>query len=167
MSMIRRYYDSGQLYFTTHVTLERLPILSGSERLLLSAWGRIRSRRRFGVVAWAILPDHFHMILLPRNNDLSEIVREVKLSFSKRFRATHPAATGRLWQYRFWDHVIRSEGDLRRHLDYIHYNPVKHGLAPTPHEYEWSSFGSFVRCGMYGADWASFDQTIPGSEFGE
>ena len=165
--MIRRYYSTGRLYFTTHVTYGRKPILHGSERLLLSAIERVRARRRFGVVAWAILPDHFHMLVLPRNNDLSEIIREVKLSFSKRFRTAHPNCSGRLWQYRFWDHVIRDEGNLQKHLDYIHNNPVKHGLAPSPHDYGWSSFSAFVRNGMYGADWVDFDKTLSGSEFGE
>ncbi len=59
----------------------------------------------------------------------------------------------RLWQRRFWEHLIRDEADWRRHLDYIHYNPVKHGLAKHPIDWSWSSFRRCVERGWYEASW--------------
>jgi putative transposase len=58
-----------------------------------------------------------------------------------------------VWQRRFWEHAIRDEGDLARHLDYIHHNPVKHGLVQRASDWPWSSFHRFVREGKYSADW--------------
>ena len=60
-----------------------------------------------------------------------------------------------LWQSRFWEHMIRDDGDLRRHVEYIHFNPVKHGLVKSPWDYPYSSFKLFVEQGLYTADWAS------------
>ena len=60
-----------------------------------------------------------------------------------------------IWQPRFWEHVIRDEGDFRRHLDYIHYNPVKHGLVSAPAAWPYSSFRRFVRMHWYDVDWGA------------
>ena len=59
----------------------------------------------------------------------------------------------RVWQPRFWEHHIRGEEDLGRHLDYIHYNPVKHGYAASPAGWPYSSFARFVRAGVYSEGW--------------
>ena len=59
-----------------------------------------------------------------------------------------------VWQRRYWEHLIRDEADWGRHVDYIHYNPVRHGLAQSPGEWPYSSFHRFVRQGMYEQDWA-------------
>jgi len=133
----------GQVYFTTHVTYRRTPILAGNERLLLDAFNRVKRRRSFVILAWAVMPDHFHAILIPHQNDLSDITRQVKLSFSRRYKRIRPEIQGRLWQYRFWDHVIRDVEDMRRHIQYIHFNSVKHGLVADPAEYPWSSYRNF------------------------
>ncbi len=147
MSNLRRYYATGQVYFTTHVTYRRAPILAGNELLLLDAFNRVRRRHSFLLLAWAIMPDHFHAILIPRYNDLSEIARRVKLSFSYRYKRIRADRRGRLWQYRFWDHVIRDDEDMRRHTQYIHFNPVKHGLVEDPAAYPWSSYHRFCEDG--------------------
>lgn len=60
-----------------------------------------------------------------------------------------------IWQRRYWEHTIRNEDDLHRHLDYIHYNPVKHELVQKVRDWEWSSFHRYVRLGLYDADWGS------------
>jgi putative transposase len=58
-----------------------------------------------------------------------------------------------VWQRRFWEHVIRDEEDWRRHVDYIHYNPVKHGLVNRPTAWRWSSFAKAVAKGWYEESW--------------
>ena len=60
-----------------------------------------------------------------------------------------------IWQRRYWEHTIRDEDDLHRHMDYIHYNPVKHGVVQNVRDWEWSSFHRYVRMGWYDADWGS------------
>ena len=58
-----------------------------------------------------------------------------------------------IWQRRFWEHTIRDEADYEKHCDYIHYNPVKHGLVSTPSDWRYSSFAEFVEKGVYGIEW--------------
>ncbi len=58
-----------------------------------------------------------------------------------------------IWQRRFWEHQIRDELDMERHVDYIHFNPVKHGLVAAASEWPYSTFNRFVRVGIYAADW--------------
>ena len=63
----------------------------------------------------------------------------------------------KIWQRRFWEHVIRNEEDWRRHVDYIHYNPVKHGYAMCPSDWQYSSFSRAVERGWYSQDWGNHE----------
>jgi len=74
---------------------------------------------------------------------------------------------GRVWQWRFWDHIIRDQRDFNKHLDYIHYNPVKHGLVSSPLEYPHSSFAQYVDEGFYRPDWVQKDAPDLDGDFGE
>ncbi len=74
---------------------------------------------------------------------------------------------GRVWQNRFWDHIIRDQNDMNRHLDYVHYNPVKHGHVHSAMTWEHSSFRQFVQDGFYGEDWGQVDSPKFEGEFGE
>jgi len=58
-----------------------------------------------------------------------------------------------IWQRRFWEHTIHDEADYEKHCDYIHYNPVKHGLVSTPADWIYSSFVEFVEKGTHGIEW--------------
>ena len=60
-----------------------------------------------------------------------------------------------VWQRRYWEHVIRDGEDLKRHVEYIHYNPVKHGWVRAPKDWKYSSFHTFVKEGLYSPDWGS------------
>jgi putative transposase len=60
-----------------------------------------------------------------------------------------------IWQRRFWEHLIRNQQDLNRHIEYIHYNPVKHGLVKTPVDWEYSSFHRYVEIGIYDNKWGA------------
>ena len=71
-----------------------------------------------------------------------------------------------IWQRRYWEHTLRDEGDVGRHCDYIHYNPVKHGYVQSVENWPFSSFRKFVPSGLYPVDWGGVigaDQ----SDFGE
>lgn len=118
----------------------------------------------FRIDAIVVLPDHLHTIwTLPINeSDFSIRWKIIKGTFSQYYSGFKiqdvPESMLRknekgIWQRRFWEHAIRDEEDFNRHRDYIHFNPVKHGLVNTPLEWEHSSFKNFVRKGLYPVDW--------------
>ncbi len=167
MTNIRRYFDKGQICFLTHVTYKRTPILVDNINFVWGSFNHVRDFNNFELIAWVILPEHIHMIVDPRENDLSDMIKRFKLKFSGLYRSANNLKSGRLWQYRYWDRIIRDESDLNRHLDYIHYNPVKHGLSSTPYEYKHSSFRKFLEMGYCEENWASEPQENENMDYGE
>jgi putative transposase len=118
------------------------------------------------VVAWVVLPDHFHALLFTPKGDTARIVQRVKLSYSLQLKSVIPGDRA-IWQSRYWDHIIRSEKDMRRRIDYIHYNPVKHGLTDSPGVWPLTSFRRFMRSGKYEPDWGVVSEDCCEVEFGE
>ncbi len=167
MSNLRRYYTPGNLYFVTHVTIDRMPILVQNADLLMIAFERALQRFDVEMLAWVILPDHLHLIVDPKMHDLSKVMKIIKQDFGLQYRQRIGVRTGRVWQLRFWDHIIRDQEDMNRHLDYIHYNPVKHGYAKAPADYAHSSFSQYVADGLYQKDWGTMDKIDVDGEFGE
>jgi len=166
MSKLLRYFAPGQYCFVTSVTAGRRPILVKNADILSYAVYKAHSKSRFSVVAWVVLPDHFHALFLAPDGDIARIMQRVKLSFSLQHRS-RTGEDGPVWQHRYWDHIIRSEQDFRRHIDYIHYNPVKHGLMDSPGKWELTSFRRYQRRGFYRADWCITRTVFSNSEFGE
>ena len=167
MTDIRRYFESGQTSFLTHVTFERRPILVCDVDLFWVAAESFLQTQNNELVAWCILPDHFHAMMASKDGDVSEAVRRFKLKFSGLYRSRHKLKSGRLWQYRFWDHILRDTKDFNMHLDYIHYNPVKHGYVADPFVYEHSSLNEFFQSGRYNRDWGQHCAPKFEDEFGE
>jgi putative transposase len=116
-------------------------------------------------MAWVILPDHFHFLIDVKKANISKILQQIKLSYSVRFRKIHGFDYGKVWQNGFWDHVIRDQKDLNNHLDYIHYNPVKHGMTYSPFEFEHSSIQIYKD--YYQKDWGVVEPLKFDGEFGE
>ena len=121
----------------------------------------------FRIDGWVLLPDHLHAIwTLPDGDaDFSNrwrlIKRHVTHVCSPDYRRPELLTQrrcakqyGTLWQHRFWEHLIRDERDFRQHMDYLHANPVKHGLVNAAIDWQWSSFHRWVRHGVYLPDWA-------------
>ncbi len=167
MTNIRRYYKKGQIYFLTHVTYHRKSLLINNFGLLWQSIRSIQTEYPFKNIAWVVLPDHFHILIDPGKNNLSGIMRKIKLSFSVKFRNLNNIQKSRIWQNRFWDHIIRDENDMNRHIDYIHYNPVKHGYTYIPFEWKYSSFHDYVGGGYYSTDWGANKQIKLGDDYGE
>lgn len=131
---------------------------------------QIRAKLPFESIAWVLLPDHLHTIWrLPETDSnfglrwarIKQLVTRTCLDHSQSTNVSESRTTrreGSIWQRRFWEHTIRDESDLRRHIDYIHYNPVKHGYAAKPADWPYSTFHRFVRNGVYPKDWASSDE---------
>ncbi len=126
-----------------------------------------QKRVRFEVVAWVVMPDHFHMVIDPLDANLSNIMKRLKLAFAYNYRTEQGRYRGKVWQPRFWDHIIRDQEDLNRHIDYIHYNPVKHGLTADPFKWRLSSLDQYYGDGYYSRDWRVTDQLGAGDDYGE
>ena len=167
MSKLRRYFLNHQISFLTNVTLDRQPLLVDHVDLFQFAVASAREQSNFTIVAWVVLREHFHCVIDAPEENPSEIMRRIKLSFSKRLRNLLGVQAGRVWQYRFWDHVIRNQNDLNRHIDYVHYNPVKHGYVRSAIEWPHSSFVQYVRDGFYRPEWGSTGEISFDGGFGE
>ena len=162
----RRAFTPGGTYFFTLVSYKRRPIFSSPEavELLRSAIRRGMELMPFTIVASVILPEHMHFIwTLPQeSSDFSTHWRLIKSDFTRHWcpegavseRASRVRKGEKdVWQRRFWEHMIRDEEDLTRHVEYVHYNPVRHGLVKCAAEWEYSSFMKYVREGLYAVDW--------------
>ena len=162
----RRAFTPGGCWFFTLVTYNRRPILAGEPEveLLRQSMRKVMERRPFTINAAVILPDHLHLIwtLPPGDADFSTRWRLIKSLFSKgcdpRLRATPNRSRTQkgelaLWQRRYWEHLIRDEEDYNRHVEYIHYNPVKHGLVTEVKAWPYSSFHYYVDRDIYPHDW--------------
>ena len=166
MSKLLRYFEPGQYCFVTSIAANRRRILDQDAELLARALHRAHQKSLFSVVAWVILPDHFHAVLYTPHGDTSRIVQQIKQSFSRQHRSL-TGVGGPVWQHRFWDHIIRSDDDARHHIDYIHYNPVKHGLVDSPGKWPLTSFRRYLRLGIYQPDWCESPTEDINEDFGE
>ena len=176
MPNYRRWYIPNGTYFFTVVTQERRPILT-TERgrtLLRAAIEREQAKRPFDFFAIVLLPDHLHAIwTLPgEDSDYSTRWSKIKEEFTRNYLAsggedgTRSISRQRkrqrvVWQLRFWEHHCRDEDDVQRCMDYIHWNPVKHGLVKRVRDYPWSSFHRLVGLGEYDIDWGGGEYTGP------
>jgi len=153
----RRLYQEGGCYFFTLVAFKRRPIFRSPETVetLRKAFRNLRKERPFEIDAAVIMPDHLHCIWrLPEGDDnFSNRFKSIK----KRFTTAYGGEAGKVWQKRFWEHLIRDEEDWRRHMDYVHYNPVKHKQAQRPRDWPYSSFLRCVEKSFYPLDWGSDD----------
>ena len=170
MPNYRRYFVPGGSFFFTVVTHERRRFLTTdlARQCLREAISGIQKRFPFENFAIVLLPDHLHAIwnMPPGDANYSLRWRRIKEEFTRSFCAAgglegyrSPSRRKRqergVWQRRFWEHVIRDEGDLERHFDYIHYNPVKHRLVQRPADWPYSTFRQYVKRGFYSLDWGS------------
>ncbi|MEW8084682.1 MAG: transposase [Candidatus Thiodiazotropha endolucinida] len=173
MPNYRRILMPGGIYFFTVVTYNRRPMLIDemAREVLREAISLVRNNQPFKIDAFCLLPDHIHTIwTLPEGDfNYSQRWRAIKGNFSRRYReqvegflvSNRSRQTRRelaFWQRRFWEHHIRDECDFIRHCDYIHFNPVKHGLVDCVLDWPWSSFHRYVRQGVYPMDWGRPDQ---------
>jgi len=167
MSKLRRYPTLGRAVFVANVTFQRRPLLVDHIDLLQSAIENTRTRAPFDLVAWVVLPDHFHLLIDPHEASISTLMQRIKLSFATALRHRLKLRSGRVWQNRFWDHIIRDQEDMNRHIDYIHFNSVKHGYATSPFDWPHSSAGEYLERNTYDPDWGTREKIIIQGEFGE
>lgn len=131
--------------------------------MLRAAFRKVQAVRPFQMDAVVVLPDHLHCLwrLPDGDGDYSGRWREIKKAASRQIDSrTNHRHERPVWQRRFWEHAIRGEEDWRRHMDYIHYNAVRHGLATSPGDWPWSSFGTAVERGWYEESWGASEPTM-------
>ena len=169
MSRYRRAKGAGSSYFFTVVAYRRQPILCDEaiRTALRAAIERVRVAHPFVIDAWVMLPDHLHCVwTLPEGDaDFSIrwmlIKRWVSVACREGYRRADWVTGSKLkhrestiWQRRFWEHQIRDDLDMKRHVDYVHFNPVKHGQVECVADWPLSTFHRFVQQGIYPLNWA-------------
>lgn len=170
MSDYRRNYVKGGSYFFTVVTEKRRPILNSdlARKCLREAIRHCRQEQPFKIDAIVLLSNHIHAIwTLPDDDfDYSKRWGVIKKHFTQSWLAQGGAeaniSTSKqryhrrgVWQRQFWEHTLAVQEDYNQHFDYLHYNPVKHGIVKHLSDYPYSSFHRYVRQGIYSENWGS------------
>jgi REP-associated tyrosine transposase len=172
----RNFVSGGSYFFTVNLADRRSRLLTENIELLRAAFRYARNRHRFTIEAIVILPDHLHAVWTLPDDDANFSLRWrlVKAAFSRGLPGGERVSASRIskgergiWQRRYWEHTIRDEGDFARHVDYIHFNPVKHGYTNDVQDWPYSSFRRMVRLGSYPADWAGSVMNDETADFGE
>ena len=181
MSDYRRACTEGGTYFFTVVTYCRRPILVDDKVVneLRLAIRDVKQQSPFVVDAWVVLPDHMHCVWsLPEGDaDYSSRMGKIKSNFTRRVAgrfhdpnlltfSKKKKRESTIWQRRFWEHEIRDQIDFEKHIDYVHYNPVKHGLVKNIADWPYSTFHRYVQNGVYPKDWSGIVET-PNQDYGE
>ena len=128
----------------------------------------VKQELAYRMLGYVILDDHFHWLIVPLEPDtFPGIMQSVKLRFARRVPICNGSYSLKVWQRRYWDHLIRDQNDLQRHLDYIHYNPVKHHYTGSAGEFSLSTFAGYRKRGQYVDDWGvlevpeGIDELVP------
>jgi putative transposase len=159
----RNFVPGGSFFFTANLAERRLRLLTEHVGALRTAFRATRSVQPFTIDAIVVLPDHLHAIwTLPEGDrDFATRWRLIKSAFSRALPKGERISDSRrskgergIWQRRYWEHTLRSERDLAKLMDYIHFNPVKHGHVSRVADWPYSSFHRLVRLGVYPRDWA-------------
>jgi putative transposase len=176
MSRYRRAKIDGGLFFFTLTLADRSSnLLVRQIERLRRAYKTTQRRLPFETIAICILPDHLHAVWSLPDGDVDFSARWslFKSDFSRGLSAAQSRSASKIkkrekgiWQRRYWEHAIRSESDLERHVDYVHYNPVKHGLVSRVVDWPHSSFHHYVERGLLPADWGGVMMDTDG-RFGE
>jgi len=163
MTNYRRFKIQGGCYFfTVALNNRRCSLLTEHIDLLREAMNTVKAKHPFRVDSIVVLPEHLHCIwtLAENDADFSLRWRQIKSAFSRCIPDTEIRSKSRIrkkergiWQRRFWEHAIRDEQDFEKHVDYIYFNPVKHGLVKSVMDWPYSSFHRDVELGIYPSSW--------------
>jgi putative transposase len=163
----RRATTPGATYFFTVNLAERKSrLLVNHVESLKALISHVKTAHPFVIDAMVVMPDHLHALwTLPEgDNDFSTRWNLIKGGFSRRITKGERISASRqskgergIWQRRFWEHLIRDDNDFERHVDYIHYNPVKHGLVKRPVDWSFSSIHRYIKNQVIDENWACGD----------
>ena len=165
----RHAWHQGGTYFFTVNLLQRKKnrLLLEHIQTLRHVVAQVKKTYPFIIHAWVVLPEHLHCVIELPEGDADFKTRWIlpKMLFSKAIPKTEPRSAVRIkrrergiWQRRYWEHLIRDEADFRAHVDYVHINPLKHGLVKQVADWEYSTFHRLVEAGIYPRNWAGGDE---------
>lgn len=160
----RRAWHQGGTYFFTVNCLQRQnnDCLTKNIVLLREVISKVKKSHPFKIHAWVVLPEHMHCVIeLPEGDaDFATRLMLIKMLFSRGIPKHERRSVVRIkrgergiWQRRYWEHLIRDERDYEAHMDYVHINPVKHGLVKQVKDWPYSTFHKLVEQGIYSQDW--------------
>ena len=173
MPNYRRAWHPGGTYFFTVNLLQRHgnDLLVRHIDVLRETIRSVQSRHPFEIHGWVVLPEHIHCVLQFPENDPNFATRWrlIKMGFSKALPKTERLSKVRanrgergIWQRRYWEHLIRDDADFAAHMDYVHFNPVKHELVKRVADWPFSTFHRLVKQGVYPQDWGGGIETALG-----
>ncbi|SCY09641.1 putative transposase [Nitrosospira sp. Nl5] len=176
MTEYRRNFVKGGSYFFTVALADRSQnLLVDHIDALRKAFRSVKAEYPFVLDAMVVLPEHLHCIwTLPAGDaDYPDRWRRVKAAFSRGLPDRSPRSLSKvrkgergIWQRRYWEHTLRDDNDWQRHMDYIHYNPVKHRHVEYVADWPYSTFHRYVEVGIYQRDWAG-NAEVSSGQFGE
>jgi len=181
MSRYRRTNTAGATYFFTVVTYRRQGFLCDDDvrDALKHAIQKVRTEHPFRIDAWVLLPDHIHSIWTLPPNDANFALRwqltkrYVSRACGSRLNHTEWMSASKtkhrestIWQRRYWEHQIRDDNDYAKHMDYLHCNPLKHGLVSNVKDWPYSTFYRYVKAGVYDENWGVGLEFVDGA-FGD
>ena len=152
----------GTYFFTVNLADRRSDLLVRHMEVMRAVTSAVKQAHPFTILAMVVLPEHLHALWRLPKGDIDYPMRWslIKAGISRRIEKNERISASRqakrergIWQRRYWEHQIRDEDDLSRHVDYIHYNPVKHGWVSRPVDWPHSTLHSYIERGMVTADW--------------
>lgn len=165
----RRILRPGAIYFfTLNLSNRNSNLLIQEIKSLLFALNTVRKNHPFNIDAQVVLPDHWHLVMtLPEGDiDYAKRLRLIKATFSRQIKSQEYISASRkkkrergIWQRRYWEHLIRDEHDYEQHINYIHFNPVKHGYVKKPNDWAYSSIHRFIAKGIISDHWTCDEKT--------
>ena len=166
----------GTYFFTINLADRRSSLLVDEIDKLRISINKVKKNHPFELDAMVVLPDHMHLLItLPKDDsDFPTRLMLIKSGFSRQIPKTENIKESRLskrergiWQRRYWEHLIRDETDFERHVDYIHFNPVKHGYVNQAVQWEFSTIHRYIQNGIIAPDWGSNQDFVLDSPLGE
>ncbi len=171
----RAIFPGATYFFTVNLHNRKSQLLTREINKLRFSFKKAMYFYPFSIEGIVILPDHLHLIMSLPEGDADYALRwnMIKGTFSKTISQTESISQARrkkrergIWQRRFWEHLIRDNADFEHHMDYIHYNPVKHGYVNTPRDWPYSSIHKYIQRSVLPEDWGC-DVTFCDDRFGE
>lgn len=172
MAKYKRVFINGYCYFLTIVTHQRTPLLIDNIKLLRESFKFSKAKYCCHIEAIVVLPDHFHLMIRPEIAlNYPKIISNIKQYFSRHCDSKYyqhiqqsksriQAGYKPIWQKKYYEHTIRDQSDYDSRLNYIHYNPIKHGYVTQVKDWKYSSFHRYVQHGYYDNSWGNFNQSI-------
>lgn len=168
----RRADTKGASYFfTVNLANRKNTLLVDNVDVLRESIRLVMQRHPFTIDAMVIMPEHLHAIItLPEgDNEYAKRWSLIKSNFSRQIPKTEHVSASRasknergIWQRRYWEHLIRDDRDFETHVNYIHYNPVKHGYVQQAADWPYSSIHRYIRSGVISVNWGGSDESKPG-----